>query len=128
MSLSSYRVGAVVAVSDMGRASEFYEGKLGLSAAGDEPDGGRTYQCGEKTAIHIFPSPGDAGASGATVAGWFVDDVAALVDDLTASGVAFERYDGPSVKTDEKGVAVLGDSKAAWFKDPDGNVLGLLQD
>jgi hypothetical protein len=72
--------------------------------------------------------PGDAGTSGATVAGWFVEDVSAVVDDLTASGVAFERYDGPSLKTDEKGVAVVGDSKAAWFKDPDGNVLGLLQD
>jgi catechol 2,3-dioxygenase-like lactoylglutathione lyase family enzyme len=128
MSLSSSRVGAVVAVSDMGRASEFYEGKLGLSALGDELDGGRTYQCGEKTAIHIFPSPSDAGTSEATVAAWFVEDVVALVDDLTAGGVAFERYDGPSVKTDEKGVAVLGESKAAWFKDPDGNVLGLLQD
>jgi hypothetical protein len=58
MSLTSYRVGAVVAVSDMSRASEFYERKLGLSASGDEPDGGRTYQCGEKTAIHVFPSPG----------------------------------------------------------------------
>jgi catechol 2,3-dioxygenase-like lactoylglutathione lyase family enzyme len=69
MSLSSYRVGAVVAVSDMSRACEFYEGKLGLRPSADEPDGGRTYQCGEKTAIHVFPSPGDAGASGATVAG-----------------------------------------------------------
>jgi catechol 2,3-dioxygenase-like lactoylglutathione lyase family enzyme len=128
MSLSSYRVGAVVAVSDMSRASDFYEGKLGLSASGDEPDGGRTYQCGEKTEIHVFPSPGNAGTSTSTVAGWFVDDVEAVVDDLTASGVAFERYDGPSVVTDEKGIAVVGDSKAAWFRDPDGNVLGLLQD
>jgi catechol 2,3-dioxygenase-like lactoylglutathione lyase family enzyme len=128
MSLSSYRVGAVVAVSDMSRATEFYEGKLGLSASGDEPDGGRTYECGERTTIHVFPSPGDAGTSGATVAGWFVEDVAAVVDDLTVSGVEFEHYDGSSVVTDEKGIAVLGDSKGAWFKDPDGNVLGLLQD
>jgi catechol 2,3-dioxygenase-like lactoylglutathione lyase family enzyme len=128
MSLSSSRVGAVVAVSDMARASEFYEGKLGLSASGDELDGGRTYLCGEMTAIHIFPSPSDAGTSGATVAAWFVEDVVTLVDDLSAGGVVFERYDGPSVTTDEKGVAVLGESKAAWFKDPDGNVLGLLQD
>jgi catechol 2,3-dioxygenase-like lactoylglutathione lyase family enzyme len=128
MSLSSYRVGAVVAVSDMNRAKEFYEGKLGLAGTGDEPDGGRTYQCGGETAIHVFPSPGDVGTSGTTVAGWFVDDVEAVVDDLTAQGVAFEHYaDGPTV-TDEKGVAVLGSSKGAWFKDPDGNVLGLLQD
>jgi hypothetical protein len=57
-----------------------------------------------------------------------VDHVEAVVDNLTASGVAFERYDAPPLVTDEKGVAVVGDSKAAWFKDPDGNVLGLIQD
>jgi catechol 2,3-dioxygenase-like lactoylglutathione lyase family enzyme len=128
MSLSSYRVGAVVAVSDMNRAKAFYEGKLGLASTGDELDGGRTYRCGGETAIHVFPSPGDVSASGTTVAGWFVEDVESVVDNLTAKGVGFEHYtDGPTV-TNEKGVAVLGSSKGAWFKDPDGNVLGLLQD
>ena len=55
MALSSYRVGAVVAVSDMKLARDFYEKKLGLTAQGDDPDGGRTYQCGEQTMLHIFP-------------------------------------------------------------------------
>jgi catechol 2,3-dioxygenase-like lactoylglutathione lyase family enzyme len=127
MSLSDYRVGAVIAVSDMNRAREFYEGKLGLSAPGDEPDGGRTYTCGGQTAVHVFPSSGAAGASKATVAGWYVDGIEAVVDDLTASGVAFERYDEPPVTTDEKGIATMGQIKGAWFKDPDGNTLGLLQ-
>ena len=49
------------------------------------------------------------------------------MDDLTASGVAFERYDEPPVTTDEKGIATMGQIKGAWFKDPDGNTLGLLQ-
>jgi catechol 2,3-dioxygenase-like lactoylglutathione lyase family enzyme len=128
MSLSSYRVGAVVAVSDMNRATDFYEGKLGLAAEGDEPDGGRTYQCGERSTLHVFPSPGDAGRSQATIAGWAVDDLEAVVDELTVAGVALERYDAPPITTDEKGIAVLGASKAAWFKDPDGNMLGLLQE
>jgi catechol 2,3-dioxygenase-like lactoylglutathione lyase family enzyme len=69
MALSNYRVGAVVAVSDMKLARDFYEKKLGLTAQGDDPDGGRTYQCGEQTMLHIFPSPPDAGKSHATVAG-----------------------------------------------------------
>ena len=127
MSLSNYRVGAAVAVSDMNRAREFYEGKLGFAAAGDDPDGGRTYECAEQTTLHVFPSPAAAAASGATVAGWTVDDLEHVVDELTASGVTFERYDDEQISTNDKGIAVFGDSKGAWFKDPDGNVLALVQ-
>ena len=128
MALSNYRVGAVVAVSDMKLARDFYEKKLGLTAQGDDPDGGRTYQCGGQTMLHIFPSPPGAGKSHTTVAGWYVNDIEAVVDNLTANGVRFERYDQAQIATDEKGIAVLGTSKGAWFKDPDGNTLGLLQD
>jgi catechol 2,3-dioxygenase-like lactoylglutathione lyase family enzyme len=127
MSLSNYRVGAAIAVSDMNRARDFYEGKLGFAAAGDDPDGGRTYECAEQTTLHVFPSPVGAGASGATVAGWTVDDLEHVVDELRASGVTFERYDDEQISTNEKGIAVFGDSKSAWFKDPDGNVLALVQ-
>ena len=126
MPLSSYPVSAAIAVTEMGRATEFYEGKLGLTAEGDVPDGGRTYACGEQTTLHVFPSAA-AQASGATVAGWAVDDLERVVDELTANGVTFEQYhDGP-VATDAKGIAVMGDNKGAWFKDPDGNVLALVQ-
>jgi catechol 2,3-dioxygenase-like lactoylglutathione lyase family enzyme len=127
MSLSNYRVGAAIAVSDMNRARDFYEGRLEFAAAGDDPDGGRTYECGEQTTLHVFPSPAGAGASGATVAGWTVDDLEQVVAELTASGVTFERYDDAQISTNEKGIAVFGDSKGAWFKDPDGNVLALVQ-
>ena len=127
MSLSNYRVGAAIAVSDMNRARDFYEGKLGFAAAGDDPDGGRTYECAEGTTLHVFPSAAGAGASGATVAGWTVDDLEQVVEALTASGVTFERYAGGPISTDERGIAVFGDSKSAWFKDPDGNVFALVQ-
>lgn len=127
MSLSNYRVGAAIAVSDMNRARDFYEGKLEFAAAGDDPDGGRTYECGEQTTLHVFPSPAGAGATGATVAGWTVDDLEHVVDELTANGVTFERYYDEQILTNDKGIAVFGDSKSAWFKDPDGNVLALVQ-
>jgi hypothetical protein len=78
--------------------------------------------------VHVFPSPSDAGKSRATVAGWYVDDLEQVVDDLTASGIRFERYDQPPITTDEKGIAVMSIGQAAWFKDPDGNTLGLIQD
>jgi catechol 2,3-dioxygenase-like lactoylglutathione lyase family enzyme len=126
MPLANYRVGAAVPVSDMDRARSFYEDKLGLTTQGDDPDGGRTYECGQNTALHVFPSPG-ASPSGATAAGWTVDDLEEVVDDLAANGVGFEHYDGGGITTDEKGIASFGEGKGAWFKDPDGNLLALVQ-
>jgi catechol 2,3-dioxygenase-like lactoylglutathione lyase family enzyme len=124
MGLSDSRVEATVAVSDMDRAKEFYEGKLGLLGGIDQPDGGRTYPCAGDTRIHVYPSPGNAGTSGATLAAWLVDDVDATVDELIENGVTFEQYAEP-FNTDAKGVARLGDDAVAWFKDPDGNTLAV---
>jgi catechol 2,3-dioxygenase-like lactoylglutathione lyase family enzyme len=123
MGLSSAKVGAAIAVSDMQRAREYYEGRLGLAGGEETGDGGHTYPCGGGTELHIFPSAG-AGKSESTVAGFAVDDVEATVDELSANGVSFERYEEP-VKTDEKGIATFDGVKGAWMKDPDGNVLAL---
>jgi catechol 2,3-dioxygenase-like lactoylglutathione lyase family enzyme len=125
MGLKDGKVGAAIAVSDMDRAIEFYEGKLGLSSTGgEEPDGGRTYECGGGTALHVFPSP-YAKASGATAAAFIVDDAEGTIDDLVAHGVTPEQYgDGPFT-TDDKGLAHMGDFVGAWVKDPDGNVLAI---
>ena len=125
MGLSDGKVAAAIAVTDIARAVEFYEGKLGLTASGgEEPDGGRTYECGGGASVHVFPSP-MARASGATVAGWTVEDVEGTIDDLIAHGVTPEQYsEGPYV-TDEKGLARMGGFVGAWVKDPDGNVLSI---
>jgi catechol 2,3-dioxygenase-like lactoylglutathione lyase family enzyme len=123
MNLSEARVSAEVAVTDMGRAREFYEGKLGLKVSEETGDGGCTYRCGEGTELHIFPTVG-AGQSESTVAGFTVDDLTATVGELSANGVSFEQYDEPT-KTDERGIADFGSIKLAWTKDPDGNVLAI---
>jgi catechol 2,3-dioxygenase-like lactoylglutathione lyase family enzyme len=122
MGLSDSRVSAVIAVTDMARAKDFYENKLGLVGGQDQPDGGVRYPCGD-TELHVYPSQ-YAGGSGATIAGWTVDDIDAAVDELTAKGVTFEQYDDP-FNTDEKGIARMGDFTGAWFKDPDGNILSI---
>ncbi len=124
MALSDGKVEAVVAVSDMAKAKEFYEGKLGLSGREEVGDGGTTYECGEGSMIHVYPSPGNAGGSGATLAAWVVGDLEGTVDELAGKGVTFEQYDEP-LKTNDKGIADTGDARIAWFKDPDGNILAV---
>jgi catechol 2,3-dioxygenase-like lactoylglutathione lyase family enzyme len=125
MSLSSYKVNAVIAVSDLDRAREFYEGKLGLSTEGQEQsEDERRYNRADGTSLFVYQSPDHAGKSTATLAGWDVDDVEKVVDELSSRGVAFEQYDEP-IETDEKGIFTDGQFKAAWFKDPDGNTHAL---
>jgi catechol 2,3-dioxygenase-like lactoylglutathione lyase family enzyme len=125
MSMSSYEVGPVVAVSDLERARSFYEEKLGLSAA-EENEGGVRYECGAGTGLFVYPSPEHAGKSTATLVGWVVDDIEKVVGDLTSEGVAFEQYEG-DLQTDEKGIFQAEGMKAAWFRDPDGNTHALNQ-
>jgi catechol 2,3-dioxygenase-like lactoylglutathione lyase family enzyme len=127
MVLSNYKVGAGLAVSDMDRAREFYEGKLGLRVSIDSPDNVQ-YRCAEDSVLHIYLSPEHAGKSTATLASWGVDDIERVVEELTRRGVTFEQYDEPGLKTDEKGIATFeGDAKVAYFKDPDGHTLSIAQ-
>ena len=120
MTLSRYELNASIAVSDMARASEFYERKLGLRATSSGADGSKVYE----SALHVYPSPANAGMSAATLATWYVDDVEAVVDELTANGVTFEHYEG--ITTDAKGISPrAGGGKVAWFNDPDGNTFAI---
>ena len=124
MSLADAEVGATIPVSDMERALEFYEGKLGLSEGIDQDDGGRTFTLANGTRLHVYPSPDNAGKSGATLAAFGVRDVEATVGKLAGNGVSFEQY-GEPFNTDERGIARFGGTEGAWFKDPDGNTLGI---
>jgi catechol 2,3-dioxygenase-like lactoylglutathione lyase family enzyme len=127
MGLSRYKVGAGLAVSDMDRAREFYEGKLGLSVGIDSGDNVQ-YRCAEGTVMHVYLSPKHAGKSTATLASWGVDDVERVVDELSSRGVSFERYDEEPIITDEKGIATFeGGAKVAYFRDPDSNTLSIAQ-
>ncbi len=127
MSLSGYEVRTSIAVSDIARAAEFYEGKLGLAAAESQPDESRIYACGGDTSLHVYASPAHAGKATATLATWYVADLEEVVDELRSRGVTFERYDDPSLGADEKGIHELDNGRVAWFKDPDGNTFALEQ-
>jgi catechol 2,3-dioxygenase-like lactoylglutathione lyase family enzyme len=126
ISLKDYRCGAAAAVSDMGRARQFYEGVLGLVPGTDSGDN-VGYSCRGDTQINVFLSP-YAGTAESTIAGFEVDDIEAVVEQLTSQGVRFEHYDQPPIVTDAQGIAHFErDAKVAYFKDPDGNILSIAQ-
>ena len=125
MCLSGHKTRTSIAVSDITRAAEFYEGRLGLSSAESQADGSRISACGGDASLHVYASPGHAGKATATLATWYVEDLEEVVDELRSSGVTFEHYDDPSLKADEKGIHELGDGRVAWFKDPVGNTFAV---
>ena len=110
--------------ADLERAKRFYSEKLGLTSESEAP-GGIFYRCGADTRFLVFPSGGTASGQH-TQMGWTVDDIESEVAGLKARGVVFEEYDTPHLKT-VKSVATTGLIKAAWFKDSEGNLLGLVQ-
>lgn len=131
MPLSDHHLHASIAVSDIQKAVAFYEAKLGLTAlkAGPSahiPDGSRTYGSGGGAALEVYESD-TAGQSLATLAVWYVDDIDATVDELSAAGVEFVRYD--AFEHDSKGITPrAGGGRIAWFQDPDGNTFAIEAD
>ena len=120
--LSNATVYATIAVNDIEQAKEFYGQTLGLTQA-DENPGGVTYQSGTGK-LFIYQSQ-TAGTSEATSAAWDVGDVEAALEELKAKGVVFEHYDTIPGAVMKGEVAIMGPHKAAWFKDPDGNILSI---
>ena len=119
------QVTVMLPVKDMARARRFYEQGLGLTPGGLKPDGKFVYQCGG-TELALFPREGGTKADH-TAASFRVDDIAKSVRDLQERGVQFADYDLPGLKTVDH-VCVLGSEKAAWFQDPEGNILCLHED
>lgn len=115
---------ATVAVKDLEVARQFYGNKLGLRVAGPTGPEVLTFETGTST-ILVYKSQ-FAGTNQATAVTWVVgEEIDAIVRDLRAKGVAFEKYDFPGV-THEGDVHVFGRMRNAWFKDPDGNILSVV--
>jgi catechol 2,3-dioxygenase-like lactoylglutathione lyase family enzyme len=113
---------ATVAVKDLDRAKRFYEQTLGLELADKQEPGTASYQTGGGE-LFVYESE-HAGTNKATAVTWIVGDVDGAVQSLKAKGVKFEHYDLPGM-TREGDVHVADSMKAAWFKDPDGNIHAL---
>jgi catechol 2,3-dioxygenase-like lactoylglutathione lyase family enzyme len=125
--LSNRPVIAVLPVLDLERSKRFYEDKLGLHEATNQTttEEGCLLEAGGGTCVAIErfddPSPGIH-----TAVSFEVDDIDSEVTDLEERGVAFEDYDLPELQTVNH-IAEHEGSKAAWFKDPDGNILCIHQ-
>ncbi|MCP4383522.1 MAG: VOC family protein [Hyphomicrobiales bacterium] len=114
----------VVPVADLKKAVHWYEGTLGFDP-GQRFGGGVFYNAGDGTQFQLYETP-NAGKNPATLMGFLTSDIVADVRDLKARGIVFEEYDVPGLKTVES-IADSDGARAAWFKDPDGNILGFLQ-
>ena len=123
--LSDSAVTTMLPVKDMDRARKFYEGCLGLTPGGFKPDGKFVYAVGGST-LALFPKPAGTKADHTAIS-FRVADIAAAIEELQRTGVAFEDYDFPGLKTVDH-VCVLGAEKAAWFMDTEGNCLCIHED
>ena len=113
------------AVPDVEAARRFYADTLGLRAEVDERMGGMlTLHLGGGANVLVYPKPDHVPAT-YTVLNFPVDDIDATVAELTSRGVTFERY--PGMQQDENGVQRGQGPAIAWFTDPAGNVLSVLQ-
>jgi predicted enzyme related to lactoylglutathione lyase len=129
--LSDARVTTRLPAQDLERARAFYAEKVGLEPT-EEREGGLRYVCagGE---FALFESAGSA-AGDHTQMGWEVEDIEATVRDLRARGVVFEEYDFPGLKTIDGIADIEGNypskglgERGAWFRDSEGNMLGIGQ-
>jgi catechol 2,3-dioxygenase-like lactoylglutathione lyase family enzyme len=111
-------------VDDIGKARDFYGRVLGLRVS--EADGMLTLHTGSGTDVLVYPKPNHTPAT-FTILNFPVGDLDRAIDDLTGRGVRFERYDEENLRTDERGVLIGEGPRIAWFKDPAGNILSVLE-
>lgn len=114
---------ATIAVKDLNSARSFYEDKLGFAFVQGDEEMAQTYRSGSSSLL-IYKSE-FAGTNKATAATWAVDDVDETAKGLKDKEITFEHYDFPGVEL-EGDVHVMGKRRNAWFKDPDGNILSIV--
>ncbi len=112
-------------VDDLEKAKEFYSQTLGLEVT-EEEMGVLTLHLSNGVEVMLYPKPNHEPAT-FTILNFIVSNIEEIVDELTQKGVEFEQYDNEYMQTDEKGISTQDGRSMAWFKDPAGNIIGLLQ-
>jgi catechol-2,3-dioxygenase len=122
--LADHPIDVMLLATDLGVAKEFYRAKLGLEVM-IETDDFLTLKCGGDSRLVVTKSS-EGSSEAQTKASWRVSDVGAAVADLRSRGVQVIDYDEPSLRTVD-GVADVGFALTAWFTDPSGNTIGIMQ-
>ena len=125
--LAQKDITTTIAVKDLGPAGKFYGETLGLSKVESPDSAGIMFQSGNSK-VFVYQSS-FAGTNQATAMTWVVgkNDIEPLISSLKSKGVSFEHYDMPGLtRQGDIHVAASGEMMAAWFKDPDGNILSLV--
>lgn len=112
-------------VNDLQKAKDFYGQTLGLEVS--DRNGLLELHIAGGTHILVYPKP-DHTPAAFTILNFPVHDIDQAVDELARRGVQFESYNQSRLVTDEKGISRSGGPKIAWFKDPAGNILSVLED
>ena len=113
-------------VNDIQKAKEFYSGILGLKVTEDSEMGLLTLNITGSTNVIVYPKPDHTPAT-FTILNFIVDNIEDTVEELTGKGVKFEQYTG-EIQTDEKGIMRGNGPTIAWFKDPAGNIISVIED
>ena len=111
-------------VNDVKKAKDFYRETLGLDVS--ETQEGLELRTGDNT-VFLYPKPNHTPAS-FTVLNFKVDDIEEAVEQLAAGGVELEHYNLPDLKTNERGIFAAPGHQIAWFKDPAGNILSVIEE
>lgn len=123
--LTSNKAFGSFSVNDLEKAKKFYSEILGLKVT-DTPMGHIELHTQGNQPVIVYPKPDHKPAT-FTVLNFYVDDLEKTVDGLTAKGIPFEQYSG-NIQTNEKGIfRNEGEPEIAWFKDPAGNILSVIQ-
>jgi catechol 2,3-dioxygenase-like lactoylglutathione lyase family enzyme len=112
-------------VNDLNQAKDFYGQTLGLEIS--ETPEGLELNLADDLNVFIYPKPNHTAAS-FTVLNFKVDDINETIAELKSLGISLEHYNLPDLKTDEDGVLAGDGMKVAWFKDPAGNVLSVIEE
>jgi predicted enzyme related to lactoylglutathione lyase len=121
--LANCPVQTTIPCIDYDRARQFYENVLGFIPV--ENEGGISYECANGTGFGLYPSQ-FAGTAQNTAMSFLTNDLESEISELRARGVVFEEYNLPEVQTVD-GIAEFPGGRVAWFKDTEGNILGVTQ-
>jgi catechol 2,3-dioxygenase-like lactoylglutathione lyase family enzyme len=124
--IGNNRISAVLVSTDLERCRDFYEHKVGLKLSPETIKNHLLFECGNGTTLLVY-GRGKGNSADHTQVRFWSDDVNRDVADLAARGIVFEEYDMGAFKTVDHVVTSPGIGRSAWFKDPDGNIIGVFQ-